>query len=155
MSTLYIMCGCPGSGKTTIAKQYYNKHSLTTKYVSRDDIRFSLVKEGEPYFSKEIDVYREYIRQIKEGLDNSYDVIADATHLNHGSRSKLLLALGKSLKGVKIVAVVVYRPTPVAIEQNKLREGTRSFVPEDALISMAKAFEEPFDEEGFDKIIYL
>lgn len=38
---LYIMCGCPGSGKTTYAKKYLINDN--TVYVSRDDIRFSLL----------------------------------------------------------------------------------------------------------------
>lgn len=56
MANLYILSGCPGSGKSTWAKSHINPYF--DKYVSRDDIRFSLVKENEEYFSKEKEVYR-------------------------------------------------------------------------------------------------
>ena len=86
---LYIMCGIPGSGKSTYAKTYLTN----TLYVSRDEIRFKLVKEDEDYFSKENEVFDTFIAKINEGLRQSLDVVADATHLNSKSRLKLLACL--------------------------------------------------------------
>ena len=46
----YIMCGIPGSGKSTFAKkitEIYEKHNISIETVSRDEIRFSLIKPGE------------------------------------------------------------------------------------------------------------
>ena len=83
---LYIMSGCPGSGKTTYAK----KHFPNAKYVSRDEIRFSMVSENEAYFGKEEEVFNKFIEEINTGLRDSLDVVADATHLNVYSRLKLL-----------------------------------------------------------------
>jgi predicted kinase len=39
MSTLYMMVGIPGSGKSTFAK------TLKGKYVSRDEVRFKLLQD--------------------------------------------------------------------------------------------------------------
>ena len=47
------MVGCPGSGKSTWAK----KHLPDTYYVSRDEVRFSLLQDGEDYFSHEKEVF--------------------------------------------------------------------------------------------------
>ena len=54
MKKLYVMCGGPGSGKSTWIKKNLPTFKGYTKVVSRDEIRFSLVKEGEEYFSKEM-----------------------------------------------------------------------------------------------------
>jgi len=53
MADVYIMCGCPGSGKTTWLKDHVKPGSAI---ISRDAIRFSLLKEGEDYFSHEEEV---------------------------------------------------------------------------------------------------
>lgn len=47
MATLYVICGIPGSGKSTWIKNHTSSEIL----VSRDAIRFDMVKEDEPYFS--------------------------------------------------------------------------------------------------------
>ena len=89
---LIVMCGCPGLGKTHWAQSH--KDAIENcKIVSRDDIRFSIVKENEPYFSHEDEVWEKFITEIQEGLDNNENVIADATHLNERSRFKLFNAL--------------------------------------------------------------
>ena len=45
MSILYILCGPSGSGKSTWAKT--DERMKHCAYVSRDEIRYSLVKEEE------------------------------------------------------------------------------------------------------------
>ena len=49
MGNLIMMMGCPGVGKSTFVKEHCPEHIDT--YVSRDDIRFSIVREDEEYFS--------------------------------------------------------------------------------------------------------
>ena len=50
MGKLFILMGAPGSGKSTWVK---NHMTLNDSYISRDDVRFSMVPEGDEYFSKE------------------------------------------------------------------------------------------------------
>lgn len=152
-----VMCGVPGSGKSTWAKRFLNEHKKT-KLVSRDEIRFAMVKEDEPYFSKEKQVYSEFIKQIKEGLkdENIHTVIADATHLNISSRKKLFNSLGEKIFED---VIVVCRYFDIGVENcikfNELRKGTRAYVPEDAIRNMADAFSIPTKEEGlFNLIIF-
>ena len=152
MKTLYIMCGVAGSGKSTWVKNNFMKIAGHTAIVSRDKIRFDLVNENEEYFSKEKEVFAQYINLIKDGLENADTVICDATHLNVGSRSKLLRNLGASLKGWKINAIVVRVPLEVALDQNEQRIGTRAYVPPAAVRNMFNSFVMPSFEEGFDKI---
>lgn len=146
---LYVMVGVPGSGKSHFLAN--NNLIKPYKIVSRDQIRFSLVKEGEEYFSKEKEVFNKFIKEIKDGLDNNFNVYADATHLNEASRSKLLRALGTSLKGVKVEAIVIRPSFDTVVKQNAQRSG-REFVPLSAIRRMNEQFTMPSCEEGFNKI---
>ena len=125
MSWLYIMCGVSGAGKTTFAKQYFDEN---IKYISRDEIRFSLVSPEEEYFSKETQVFKIFTNRIQKALDEGFDVVADATHLNMYSRIKLIKAL--NMKGHHAAAVVVNASLATCLKHNEDRKGTRSYVPE-------------------------
>ena len=154
MNNLWMLCGIPGSGKSTWAQTHINKISDDVKYVSRDIIRFSIVKEDEEYFSHENEVFKQFVEEIKDGLANHKDTIADATHLSKASRSKLLRNLGSSLKECKINIIAIRTPLEIALERNEERKGTRSYVPRGVIRRMKSQYEIPSEEEGFDKIIF-
>ena len=84
------MMGIPGSGKSTFVRKRRDIFDNPI-VVSRDKIRFSLLEEGDEYFSKEDEVLKEFTKQIVESLSRPMgDTIVDATHLNGGSRRKIL-----------------------------------------------------------------
>lgn len=148
---LYLMMGCPGAGKSTYLKT--NLINFENPIViSRDNIRFSMVKENEEYFSKENEVYAEFISQIKDALRFEVEVFADATHLNELSRVKTLRALGESLKDVEVNVIWVRVPVEVALNQNENRKGTRSYVPKSVIRRMHSQLTRPTKDEGFDHI---
>lgn len=148
-SKLYLLMGAPGSGKSTYLK---NRFSQQPVIVSRDAIRFNMVREDEEYFSKEKEVFREYIEQIRIALKFNKEVFADATHLNENSRAKVLFALGKDLKDVEVNVIWVRVPLEVAITQNELRLGTRAYVPKSVIRRMYSQATMPSKEEGFEHI---
>lgn len=149
---LYILVGAPGSGKSSWVRNHLHTFEGYSKVVSRDDIRFLFVQEGEEYFSKEKEVFNKYIDEIKDGIEYCDSTIADATHLNEASRSKLMRALGSSLRDVEINAVVIRTSLETALAQNENRKGTRSYVPRSAIRRMFFSQTLPSIEEGFDKI---
>lgn len=150
MASLVLMMGVPGSGKTTYAKKMMGDYDI---YVSRDEIRFGLVREDEPYFSKEDEVLQTFIRTINDALliAQRY-VIADATHLNMGSRAKILKNLHNKPDSVYVVYVAVSLQT--ALERNAQREG-RALVPESSIKNMYKSISLPRKEEGIDMTLWL
>ena len=61
---LFVMCGNPGSGKSTWIQNNLHTFEGYTSVVSRDEIRFLLVPEGEDYFSKETEVFQQFVDEI-------------------------------------------------------------------------------------------
>ena len=112
-------------------------------WASRDAMRFSMVREDEPYFERENEVFNAWISQICEALNNPLveDIYVDATHLNDKSREKTLSRLPKD-NIEKITNVVFVVPIEICLERNALRTG-REVVPEDAIRNMAKSFKMP------------
>lgn len=155
MSRLIIGMGIPGSGKSTYLK-FMVGDKLEHEYVSRDEIRFSLVKEDEEYFSREDDVWAEFVRRINEGLAAGKTVWADATHISVKSRAKLLRALEKMPD--EIAVLWLDTPLQVAYERNLQRDGSRAYVPESVIERMWYSLQEPrFNEvTGFEyDVIYI
>lgn len=150
MASLVLMMGVPGSGKTTYAKKFIGENDI---YVSRDEIRFSLVTEDEPYFSKEDEVLKTFISKVDEGIIKAKRyVVADATHLNAGSRAKLLKNLHNKPDNVYVLYVAV--PLEVALERNAQRSG-RALVPETSIRNMFQSLSLPKKEEGIDVVLLL
>lgn len=157
MNKLYVMIGCPGSGKSTFAKNIMLKGKEDKiKYISRDEIRFSIINENEAYFSKEDEVYRKFIGRIKDALKEGYDVIADATHLNSMSRYKLFSNLGNSIKNIEVIAVFMRTPLDICIKQNENRKGTRAYLPPEQIRKMFGKLKFPtlFEYNGCFNFIY-
>lgn len=150
MASLILMMGVAGSGKTTYAKKMMKDCDI---YISRDEIRFRLVKEDEPYFSKEDEVLQTFIRTIDNALliAQRY-VIADATHLNMGSRAKILKNLHNKPDNIYVIYVAVSLQT--ALERNAQREG-RALVPESSIKNMYKSITLPRKEEGINIVLWL
>ena len=153
IKNLFVLVGVSGSGKSTLAKKIAKELGASAKIISRDEVRFSMVAEDEEYFSKENEVFKEFIRQIKESLNTNQNTIVDATHLNCGSRTKLLRAIGADLEGAAIYAVVVLNDLEIILKQNRERKG-RAYVPESVIKNMYATFEAPTLEEGFKEIIF-
>ena len=139
---LYVMCGCPASGKST-----WVKNRIATKggiSISRDDIRRTFLKNGDGYFSHEKQVFAQFCNQIQSAIDNprgEIDIYADATHLNEASRRKLLSNL--NLVNVSHVYVVYMEVSlETAMDRNDARP-EESRVPDDAIERMYDSIQEP------------
>ena len=148
MSKLIMMVGIPGSGKSTWIKKQFPEVTP----VSRDAIRFEMLKDGEDYFAHEDEVFESFIHQIIGSLVVDEVTIADATHLNRKSRAKVLNRVRKFAN--EIEAVVIDVPLEVAFSQNDKREG-RAWVKHGIIRRMWFSMELPAKEEGFDKITII
>ena len=155
MSTLYILCGPSGCGKSTWAHNFISETERLggrIAYVSRDEIRYSIVSEEEDYFSHEKEVFKHFVKAIVHYLPYD-DVIADATHLNEFSRRKLTQAIDAYYDNYEIVMVVFDVDANTCIERNKNREG-RANVPDTVIRNMCRDFRAPTLEDD-DRIIEI
>ena len=151
MSTLFVMCGLPGSGKSTFLKNI-SKTYPNVEVISRDEIRFSLTKEDEQYFAHEDAVRKTLYDKINLALSKGKDVFVDQTSLNPGSR-RLLLTSIHGYTACK--AIVMDIGIKTCLERNKMRAGTRAYVPEYIIYNMAKSFRKPSIQEGFSNIFTI
>ena len=154
MGELIIMCGMPGSGKSTWLKE--NVRNENAVVISRDEIRFKMVSEDENYFSKEKEVFKEFIKQITYNLKENKIVYADATHINEVGRNKLLSAIKIHIPlNFDISVVVLSTSVEKSIKRNSGREG-RARVPEAAIINMANLYTDPKNDKfNYKQILYV
>lgn len=155
--TLWIMVGQPAVGKSYVASHLLMR-GPGWRYISRDEVRFSVISDEDEYFEKEDLVFRTFIERIKSAMndDGIFNVIADATHLNWASRHKLLHALGqKNNPTWNIIPVVVFAPEVEVMENNDMRTG-RSFVPHSVIRRMASQRTDPnSDPYKYTGILYI
>jgi predicted kinase len=155
---IVMACGCPGCGKTTWIKSYIEDHpEEQCIHISRDEIRFGMVSEDEEYFSKEDEVFDEFIRQIQEAIDNKIEIIfVDATHISEGSRKKTLIRLKPFINQCQVFPVVFNTTEETCLLRNSYREGRRQ-VPDSAIKNMKKSMTDPVYDKFFkySDILYV
>ena len=146
---VYLMSGVSGSGKSTWVK---SQMMLGDEWISRDNVRFSIVREDEEYFSHEEEVFDTFIDYINQTLKNPNvnKIYIDATHLNKKSRNKTLNRIHKNLID-ELNCVFFDIPEEVCLLRNSWRSG-REFVPETVIKNMKKVHTMPDKSEKFDHI---
>ena len=136
---VWLLSGVPGSGKTTWVKEQIAEKGGV--HCSRDEIRFSLLKEGEDYFAHENEVVALWLEKVANAINDPEveNIYVDATHLTEKSRAKVL---GELPKGDYFVTIVFFDvPLETCIERNDNRKG-RAFVPHSAIRRMYACYDQ-------------
>lgn len=137
LKKVWLLSGVPGSGKTTWVKEQIAKNGGV--HCSRDEIRFSLLKEGEDYFSHENEVVKLWFEKVNEAILNSEieNIYIDATHLTERARKNTISELPE---GDYDIATVFFQiPLEICLDRNSKREG-RAFVPPSVIESMWESY---------------
>ena len=148
MSDLYLMCGLPGSGKSTFLKTRI-KNIEDCAIISRDEIRFTLVKPEEEYFSHENEIYTKLWKKTNEALTVKKNVFVDQTSLTPKARQWLLSHIHNYDNAYLIW---IDEDLNTCLKRNESRKGTRSYVPRSVIRRMAAQFIEPSLDENFTRI---
>ena len=155
MKTLYVLIGLPGRGKSTWCRNRPHTHTgCATEWdiISRDNIRFSMLKPEEDYFAHEKEVWNEYVQKVADSINDPWTIntIADSTNLSPKARRRLINEVRMALKpGYKFQVVYIYFDVYyiTCIRRNNQRHG-RERVPEEAILNMKKALIFPTAEES-------
>ena len=142
---LYVSSGVPGSGKSTFLNRIKGDNEVV---ISRDEIRYSLLKQGEHYLAHEEEAFRIFCNTIAEYIKKGINVYADATHLTVVSREKLITSIKRRCHPSKICLLLFTVPLKICLERNEMRKGTKTYVDEDRIIQMSKQFN--LNHDGFD-----
>ena len=142
---IYILCGVPGSGKSTWARKQIEELDGKGIIISRDVIRFSMLGEDDAYFAHEDEVFNEFIRQVQEAINDQEhtSIFIDATHLNEKNRNKVLSRLWHMDKDV-VIGVYFDIPLEECLRRNALRTG-RALVPETVIKNMYESLTKPLE----------
>lgn len=146
---VYLLSGPPASGKSTWIREHMTPHS---EWISRDKVRFSIVKEDEEYFSHEDEVFDIFIAYINQTLENPNieEIFIDATHINKKSRYKTTSRI--NMKNVEELNCVWFNVRcEVCQVRNSMRSG-RECVPASAINNMFKGYKYPDYDEKFNHI---
>jgi len=153
MRTLIVLSALPGSGKSTWSEQYRLTHKHV-KIVSSDGIRKELTGQYQD-LTHEKEVWKIYFDRINEIFDKYDDVtvIADSTNITNNFR---LIPLEKCPNYDRCVLVVLKKKLDKILEQNHVRNEAK-YVPEEAIKSMWKRWEDPTEEvkSVFDEVIEI
>lgn len=140
---LVLLCGIPGSGKSTFAKIYEPlKHHVV---LSSDDIRKELWGD-ESEQSGNHEVFKLLYKRMYYAICNGITVVFDATNISVKLRKK---AIKSCPKDTERWAVYFVPNVEKAKENNSKRERV---VPEYVIERMARKFVAPTHDEGFDRI---
>lgn len=137
---LYVLCGLPGSGKTTLAYQLAQQHDAIVRSI--DDIPGSW---GNPDIAGTF--RKQWMQNIKADLQNGKSVVCDSLALDSVSRKWILKQVSDfDCKKILVVKVV---PVDECVRRNA---GRIRKVPEDQIRRTAGLLEPPTDAEGWDEI---
>ena len=135
---LTIICGVPGSGKSTYVKRVAGP---MTTIVCPDSIRKELTgSESDQSLNDE--VFRVAYKRTADALGQGRHVIFDATNLTKKTRKTLIDIAWKT----HCKAVYFDVPLAVCLERNAKRD---RHVPEEVIRRMFTKYEHPTTSEGF------
>lgn len=142
---LTVLCGLPGSGKTT----WRQAQAADAAAVCLDDIRGELTGDaGCQRFNDNVMMVA--IGRIRDALEDGRDVIIDATNLTAASRA-LWVELAEECDQP---ARCVYFPIPLAVALTR-NTGRDRQVPDSAMLRMGRCLEVPRTSEGFDQVLVM
>lgn len=142
--TLILLCGIPGSGKTTWAKNYISKNPDFV-HLSSDAIRAELYGD-ENIQGNPVEVFTLMQKKAVESLNAGYNVVYDATSMTRKDRAGIISMCPKF---THIQCNIIWAPIETCIERDTTRERT---VGKEVIDRMLKRFQMPYYDEGIDEI---
>ena len=150
MAKLMVGIGMPGSGKTTILKNFAERYGYA--YICPDDIRQELLGDVTDN-SRNNEVWAEAYKRTREHLQEGKSIVFDATFADPEYR-KAFLKFARENGAEKIQGIFVDVPSEVARARNQARDRK---VPNEIMDRMESDLKTtpPELQDGFDAIFTL
>ena len=140
MNKLYIMCGFPGSGKSTYLKG---------KEIVLGSDAFRYILTGQAWHLPAEDMVWSHMKVCARVLLNRrHDVYIDSINLTVEDRVEWI-EIGKEFE-TKTICVYLDVSFQICLQRNRARN---RIVPDDIMYKMAARFVEPDESEGFNELI--
>lgn len=152
MKLIIVLCGIPGSGKSTLTELIKQQASnLTVRSVSSDALRKEINGSEESQDNPQL-VWKRFYDDAFESLVENDITILDATFAKRRDRTLVYRLFG--LPEVKIVCIHLDPPFLKCAKQNESRS---RIVPGFVLESMYASLQEfpPKLEDGFDSVVRI
>lgn len=146
MTTFYMLCGLPGSGKSYWAREKAKPYDVI---ISSDSIREELYGDASIQEAPS-HVLNIMFQRTRAALKTGHTTFYDATNLSSRRRLNLVKSLKKMFPDIHYYCVVMATPIDVCHERNGMRERV---VPTHVIDRMLRQFEMPCEGEGWDKIL--
>lgn len=148
---VYILCGAPGSGKSTWAKTLVEGDPQIVRVCPDDNRR--IIGKGSHDQTVSYPAFCMAKDQMRKALDEGKCVIFDATNMYRKARKDFInLARGR---GAKVIAKVFECEKSVLLSRNAKRgtKGGRN-VPEKVIDDMLARYQRPEVPE-FDEVVFI
>lgn len=147
MTTLFMLVGLPGSGKSFTAKVLSRKNNA--EIIESDAYREKLYGDASIQGDNN-KLFEKIHKDVFDLLNNGVNVIFDATNISYKHRIALLRKIEKL--PIEKICYLLATELRICSERNKGRDRV---VPDYVLDRMWKSFTVPQYREGFDKIEIL
>lgn len=149
--TLIMLCGVPGSGKSTYSRRSafdsflrLNNDSYIKMCMSRDNITYQ-----ESFNANILQAEFELVEQLKVGLSKEANILLDQMNLTVAGRRKKLLRVPPTYNKI---AVNFSETEETLVERNKKRLAEGMGVPETVLKEYIDKYVKAEVKEGFDEV---
>ncbi len=160
MSTIYVLIGLPGSGKSTWTKNAIE--NLENVAICSTD---NMIEEwatnhpdGPKTYSEAFDIAplkdfeNQFFRDVKWSCDNGMNVIIDRTNMTAKTRQRILSLVPETYKKVAVVFNVNEDELKRRLEERAKATGKN--IPDEVIARMRKYYEKPYAGE-FDEVIKI
>lgn len=153
-----MFVGLPASGKSTVSASIIADNDMYHRY-STDDLVEQFAEENDMTYSE---AFPDYIKtatdiandELAEALELGVDVIWDQTNMTIKKRRQILQKFDDTYRKECICILPPFTEDDVAEWKTRLGNRPGKVIPEFVLTNMAKSFQLPTSNEGFNSISF-
>jgi predicted kinase len=159
MARFILLCGLPGSGKSTYAANFMANTEEPVLLLSSDALLEDMAAEHgvtyqEAYVQWATKAQAEVLSMAEFAISEGIDVVWDQTNLTQAQRAERAAPFFAA--DYEVIAVAFEAPQSVLKERIAARASAMGkTIPSSVLETMGKTYQRPDENEGFDHIVVV